>query len=413
MPPDPNSPSPDAVALELERAMLDLIARDAVKIPPYPAVALRLDALVHKNDFGLNDVATLVASDQVLAADVLRCANSTFYRRGDDVVSLQQAITRIGAREVTRIALASALGAAARAGPLQALKRHVWQEALGSAILAQQIARHRKLPAESGFACGLLHDFGRMVATAALEELISRGSHTQPHPEGFWATLIERFHVELGQQVAQKWKLPALIADVIEHHHEGDGAPEHAEMITVIRAVDHVIHDLALRMHLSAKDLAAVPELRDDPERELVARALPELPAFIASFESPDGARASKSSPAPKLLASEPAVLAGAVPFDKDVTAHFGKDVVKYKGVTIEAQHLVVRGPNPLRENYLTQLTLQLKPPLSIWGVPKSCKPEGTGFVVEVRPYALSDEALRRWSELVAAAPGPARAPNG
>ncbi len=406
MSPDPRSPSPETVALELERDMLDLIARDAVKIPPYPAVALRLDSLVHKNDFGLNEVAALVASDQALAADMLRCANSTFYRRGGDVVSLQQAITRIGAREVTRIALASALGAAARAGPLQALKRHIWQEALGSAVLSQQIARHRKLPAESGFACGLLHDFGCMVAVAALEELMSRGGPAQGRPEGFWATLVERFHVELGHQVALRWKLPALIADVVEHHHDGGGAPEHAEMVDVVRAVDRVIHDLALRMHLSAQDLAAVPELRDDAERDLVARALPELPAFIASFESPESGKASKPGTTSRLLIPEPTLLAGAIPFDKDVTAHLGKELVKFKGVSIEAQHLVVKGPNPLRENYLMQLTLQLKPPLAIWAVPKSCVPEGAGFIVQVRPYALSEEALRRWSELVVASAG-------
>jgi putative nucleotidyltransferase with HDIG domain len=402
MSPDPNTQSSDAVALELERAMLDFIARDAVKIPPYPAVALRLDALVQKNDFGLNEVSALVTSDQALAADVLRCANSTFYRRGNEVVSVQQAITRIGAREVTRVALASALGAQARAGPLQSLKRYIWQEALGSAILAQQLARNRKLSAESGFACGLLHDFGRMVAAAALEELLSRGGHTVGRPEGFWATLIERFHVELGEQVAQKWKLPALIADVIAHHHEGEGDPANLEMISVIRAVDRVMHELAVRVHLCAKDLAAVPELRDDPERELVARALPSLPGFIASFEAPDSGKPSRSVPPSKWLAPEPAVLAGTAPFDQEVLAHFGKEVEKFKGVSIEARHLVMRGPNPLRENYLIQLTLQLKPPFSIWGVPKSCRPEGSGFVVEVRPYALSDEALQRWSALVA-----------
>jgi len=308
-------PGPGADALELERAILDLIARDAIRIPPYPAVALRLDALVRRNDFGINEVTTLVVSDQALAADVLRCANSTFYRRGEEVVSLAQVISRIGAREVTRIAMASGLGGQARApGLLHGLKRQIWHEALASAVLAQQLCRHRKLPPEAGFSCGLLHDFGRVVAAAALEEVLAQRPEAAAHPEGFWAQIIERFHVELGGRVAARWKLPELVADVIGHHHDGACEPSNAEMVAVIGAVDRVNHLLAIRPHLCAEDLAALPELRDQAERDLVARAVPEVPAFIAAFEGQESVRSAKTQGPSRLLAPETRPSAGATP---------------------------------------------------------------------------------------------------
>ena len=396
-----STPPLSADALELERAILDLVMRGAVKVPPYPAVALRLEALVRRNDFGINEVTTLVVSDQALAADVLRCANSPLYRRGDEVSSLQQAITRIGAREVTRIAMASGLSAQARTlGPLHAIKRQIWQDALASAVLAQQLSRHRKLSAESGFACGLLHDFGRMVAASALEEVLGRAPQTAGKPEEFWAQLVERFHVELGALLARSWKLPLLVADVIGHHHDGRPDPSNQEMVAVIRAVDSVVRMLADRAHLSPADLTAAPELRDDAERALLARTAPEIPAFIAAFEGTDAAK-SVRSPAPSKLLSKARSTAGSIPFDGEVLVRIGKDHEAYRGVSLSAHQLVISGPSPLRENYLLQLTLSVNPAFSIWGLPKACRLQGGTYLVDVQPYALSPEAQQRWNELL------------
>jgi HD-like signal output (HDOD) protein len=333
---------------------------------------------------------------------VLRCANSSFYLRGDEVVSLAQAITRIGAREVTRIAMASGLGGQARApGPLHGLKRQIWHEALASAVLIQQLCRRRKVPPEAGFSCGLLHDFGRVVAAAALEEVLAQQPGAAAHPEGFWAQIIEGFHVELGSIVAARWKLPVLVADVIGHHHDGACDPSNREMVAVIGAVDRVNHLLAIRPHLSAEDLAAIPELRDQAERDLVARAVPDVPAFIAAFEGQESARSPRAQGSSRLLAPETRPSAGATPFTGAVTVHLGREREACQGVRIGPQQLVIRGPSPLRENYLVQPTLAVKPPLSIWGIPKACRPQGGTYLVDVQPYALSGEALERWSALL------------
>ena len=140
-------PSSSDPGLDLDGAIVDLVSRKAVKVPPYPAVAMKVEALVRRDDYGLDDLAKLVASDQALAADALRCANSAFYSRATPVTSINQAISRLGAREVVGLAVASALGAHARKpGPLAALKRRVWLEALASAALSQELAKGRRRP---------------------------------------------------------------------------------------------------------------------------------------------------------------------------------------------------------------------------------------------------------------------------
>jgi HD-like signal output (HDOD) protein len=56
-------------------------------------VALRVQEAMARKDFGLAEVAQIVGADAVLAADILRCANSALYRRGGPVTDLTAAIT--------------------------------------------------------------------------------------------------------------------------------------------------------------------------------------------------------------------------------------------------------------------------------------------------------------------------------
>jgi HD-like signal output (HDOD) protein len=62
----------------LEAAVRDLTVTGAVKIPPYPAVALRLQRTVSDGNFGLSDLARMTSADAVLTATVLRMANSAY-----------------------------------------------------------------------------------------------------------------------------------------------------------------------------------------------------------------------------------------------------------------------------------------------------------------------------------------------
>src|SRR5882724_6862078 len=116
------------VERDIEQALTAMVARGTVAVPPYPAVAMKLGELVRRDAYGLPDLVKILASDAALAADLLRCANSSVYARGEPVTTLSQAVTRLGAQEVSRLALASALAAQNQApGPLQTMKRQTWQ----------------------------------------------------------------------------------------------------------------------------------------------------------------------------------------------------------------------------------------------------------------------------------------------
>src|SRR5512141_1023507 len=190
----------NAAATEpLERAIRERVADGTLRIPPYPAVAVRVQEALGRKDAGLGEVAELVGGDAVLAASILRCANSVMYRRGSPLTELLQAITRIGAAEVMRLLLASGLSAGAQAvGALVSIRRLIWIEGLASAAVCQELARLRGLRTEEAFVLGLLHDFGKIVASSALEALLEEGQFEGRWPLEVWAAMVERHHVAVG-----------------------------------------------------------------------------------------------------------------------------------------------------------------------------------------------------------------------
>ncbi len=388
-------------ARDLDRAIVDLVSQGTVPIPPYPAVALRVREVVSRDDFGLMEVAHLVGSDAALAADVLRCANSALYRRGTPVTDLTRAITRVGAKEVMRLALTSGLAVHAQSpGPLAALKRVVWIESLASAVLCQELARLRGLRQEEAYVLGLLHDFGKVVACSCIESALEKGGVAAPRPPAAWAELIERHHLVLGLRVAERWGLPPLVRCVVSAHHGGDASCPDASLLEAVRASDRILARLGTTLDIARNDLATLPCVAPS-EREPLARIVEKIPEFVAAFEAPE-ARAD----VPRSLVAAPgaALAPGERPASFGVTITMARRARKYSAVAVGAERLVIAGREPLPVSRLLEAQLACRGgPLHVWVLTGASRPEGDGFQVEVQPYALSADARSAWNELVAA----------
>lgn len=380
----------------LDEAMADLLARDAVELPPFPAVALRVARLVRGGDFGLDELARLVASDQALATDLLRAANSAYYARGAPVASIPAAVGRVGAEELARIALASGLGAYAHArGPLAALRRRAWHDGLASALLCRELARARSLAHEDAFTCGLLHDFGRVIAISAIERIAAGARPARAMPQRFWSAMADRYHVALGSTLAARWELPRVVADAIALHHVGaaEGSPSRA-IVEVVRTVDPLVQLLAERAALGADEAAAIASL-SDADVDALERAIQVLPGFVASFERDPGA------PDRDLLEPPPVPEVSADGAGPGVRLVVGGAAFEATGFA--PHQLFVRGPVPLPEGLLLEVEGRRPEPFTFHARVLLCWPDGERFGASLQPFALTGPALLHWNALVPA----------
>jgi HD-like signal output (HDOD) protein len=391
---------------DLDRAIVRLVADGAIKVPPYPVVALQVEKAVRGGDFGLDQLAKLISSDQVLAAEVLRVSNSAAYARGTPVNSVTAAVGVIGAKEVARLALAIGLGGHANApGRLASLRRKTWRDALAGAALCQLLAPGRGLAPDEAFSAGLLHDFGKVLCIAAIEQLLER-IEVEPRTEEAWAETVDRYHVELGVLMAARWALPPVVSDVIALHHSDQVAgAANREIIDLVVAVDEVTMMLGDRPHLLPEELGAAAFLRGD-EGEKVSEALRQIPAFVASFEAGDvGKRGGASTLVAAVRPARHLAAGRAAPAWAVTLSISGKSLLCTL-LDMAPNHLVVSAPSTVPENQLLKLKVEGEPPLACFATVKQEWPEAGSFSMLVQPYALPREGQALWRKLLVVASG-------
>ena len=128
------------------RALASVVSTGDFTVPPYPAVALRLQKMLASDRYSTAQVAAVIAADAALAATVLAAANSALLGVGPVITNLNGAINRLGARTVGAIAVASGVSSAAvSAGVLLDVKFRVWRRTMICALACQRLAPARAL----------------------------------------------------------------------------------------------------------------------------------------------------------------------------------------------------------------------------------------------------------------------------
>src|SRR5215813_6181920 len=129
-----------------EKSLVDMIyertSSDAMQLPVFHHVALKLLNLLSKEDFSIAQVAHMIMEDQALTSNVLRMANSAFFGGLSKVTTIRDAIVRLGARQVTNIVTLITQSHQYRAKDkrMSAYMQTIWKNALGSALGTKWLA---------------------------------------------------------------------------------------------------------------------------------------------------------------------------------------------------------------------------------------------------------------------------------
>ncbi len=111
-PVEPERPDLCAEALALENVLVSHFDGHGLDIPPMPRVPNMVLKRLRDRDCDFRVVAEDIAEDQVIAAAVLRIANSPLYRGLDKITQLPAAVTRLGNKGVRTLMMHVSLHAA-------------------------------------------------------------------------------------------------------------------------------------------------------------------------------------------------------------------------------------------------------------------------------------------------------------
>lgn len=221
---------PDAAASpELRDRLREGIAAGHLELPVLPATAASVLEAVRDENTGARRLADIIQRDQSMAAHLLRVANSASFAASQAIVSLPQAINRLGLGTVSEIATSVAVkGKIFNVPKFEPHLQTLWQHSAAAGAWAREIARLRRRNVEGAFLCGLLHDIGQPVLLQAVTELEKR-TRTSWDTDTVLAT-VWCLHAEVGAELIRRWALPGWMAEAIGRHHdplpEGPNADE-------------------------------------------------------------------------------------------------------------------------------------------------------------------------------------------
>lgn len=254
------------------RAELPAPLRDALRsrlegelsLPLLPDTAARVMAACRDERSDLDELADLIGRDPSLAAHILRVANSAGFAPRVPILTLVQAIGRVGLATVSDVVLAVALRERVFSVPgYQARLRDLWRHSVATACYAKEISQLLRGDLESAFLCGLLHDVGMAITLQVACDLEREGvvAHV---PGTVMETAMLEFHCEFGAKIAQAWQLGPWLDAVIRHHHDPAQARFRPDEIAIIALADALAY---WALDPGSKDEDLSPEARFDALR--------------------------------------------------------------------------------------------------------------------------------------------------
>jgi putative nucleotidyltransferase with HDIG domain len=206
-------------------------------LPPLPQVAAQVLRLAADPDSTTDELQKVIGSDQALAGQILKIANSAMFGMVREVRTLTQAIMTLGFSTIKSIVIASSARNLYSRGSAGLQERLLWEHALTTAIAARAFARSFRSPrAEEAFLGGLMHDIGKSVMGLKFPERYGALVRSVYNEEADGRELeLELFgfdHTMVGEALVRSWNLARSLENSVRWHHDPGSAPAEDQVLT-------------------------------------------------------------------------------------------------------------------------------------------------------------------------------------
>lgn len=228
------------LADDLRLQIVDRLLKEDFRVPPMPQLAVRVLELTRDENFSLRTLGNLILTDQAIAAQILRLANSVLRGARREIDTLPVAVQRLGSDEVVNIVLTASLQARrSKQDIFAAHKRQLWMRSSAAAYFARAIAAKVNLDHNLAFLCGLLIDFGMNVLYTLIQEMLNRGT-ADNMPKQVIAEVVQDYHCRIGCVVGEKWRLPESVIAAMQYHHCVEAAGTNRPYVATAALADYL-----------------------------------------------------------------------------------------------------------------------------------------------------------------------------
>jgi HD-like signal output (HDOD) protein len=209
---------------------LERLRSKIVRIDAMPSIPVILRPLLKCLDqpteqIDVNRIVELVSYDKSIAAQCIRMANSALYNRNSPAETVKTAVMSLGMWRVRDLLFSNALSNVIPQDRWVVDPTVFWRHSLGCALVCRKFAEMIEYPdAEKAYLAGLLHDIGIlvncMVAPQEFKAIMDKATREQIPLDEAEKAILGFTHSDSGRVLAEAWKMPHDLIEVIELHHE-------------------------------------------------------------------------------------------------------------------------------------------------------------------------------------------------
>lgn len=209
--------------------------------PMLPALAVEVVRLCQDSETSPSQITQVVSKDPVLAAHVVRLANSASSASATVITSLSDAVVRVGTRAVRQMVTATCVTSKLKNPKTYGDSgRDLVDHSIGTAYLSWLVADRVDEDSDEAFLVGLLHDIGKFV-------ILKMANEDRPLPAGALtpeqlAAVIEARHAFIGGRALAKWSFAPQVQIPVSFHHDPLKATEYARSAQVAYAANRLAH---------------------------------------------------------------------------------------------------------------------------------------------------------------------------
>lgn len=226
----------------------DAILKYTDRIPALSPTVAKIMQVANSPTSTANDLNKVISLDPVLTARILKLVNSAYFSFSERITSTVRAIVILGLNTIKNLALSSAAMATFKSTSSVSKMdmTEFWKHSLGCGVAARLLADKMKIDRnsmENYFIAGLLHDIGKIVisqySSVPYLTIINAAKEKSIPLLEAEKKALGITHTEVGNNLAEKWKLDNTLSEVISFHHEiQNSSLENTKLVTTISLVN-------------------------------------------------------------------------------------------------------------------------------------------------------------------------------
>lgn len=226
----------------------------AQQLPPSPRVFGKLGRLLKDPDTDLSAITNLVNADSSLTAQVLRLSNSPMYSVGSSVDTLDDAVNRIGFRELFKlVGMAAASQVFSDSNYTYNVSgAQLWENSLACGLAMEILARKTGLDDQEAYTIGLLRNMGKMV----IDHCAKSDRDSPRYTADSHLPLIDWEQGNFGITsptvagfILVSWNFGEEISHTIQYQYEPEKAPRKLPLIHLLNLANGLAYRIGKGIH--------------------------------------------------------------------------------------------------------------------------------------------------------------------